>query len=339
LTFETADDFPPNLGDETIFYVSPPPPPIIVSTPPTFSDDNRTSNNGGGTHTTNTNTTTLSDNPRISRPPFIREDGEGESFSDLFPLEAHIPPQKNPVRVSPIEYVEHPVAFVPTESTVITDTYTEATEGADVPENAPLDITMLAMLGLTMAGAGLMKSESAIAKQKEQEAKKSQELANLQAQQSAQKADATANWEENLAMQADAELDVVVGVKQSQANKNYWAAYAIWLAEVAKANARKVAKAKEQFTQYIETNFKQLALLLGMSVLLGLLSLVSPSQNISSVPAGEHAKWDEYVQSYTNLLPYVPKKSCFDMLPGGGGTAVLRNESCAGGGGIAFILL
>ncbi len=232
--FETADDFPPTLGEGNIYIFTP---------PPDFSDDSRISNNGEGQHTTNTNTTTLSDNPRISRPPFIREGGEGELFSDIFPLEAHTPPQKNPVRVSPIEYVEHPVAFVPTENTVITDTYTEATEGANNPENAPLDVTMLAMLGLTIAGAGIMKSESAIAKQKEQEAKKAEELANLQAQQSVQKADASANWEENLAMQAEANLDVVVGVKQSQANKNYWAAYALWKAQVALVEAKKRTQA------------------------------------------------------------------------------------------------
>jgi len=99
------------------------------------------------------------------------------------------------------------------------------------------------MLGLTIAGAGIMKSESAITKQKEQEAKKSQELANLQAQQSAQKADATANWEENLAMQAEAKQIVMTQVTQSQANKEFWSAYAVWKEKVTLAGAKRQAQA------------------------------------------------------------------------------------------------
>jgi len=291
--FETDDDFPPNVGDETIFYVSPPPPPVIISTPPTFSDDNRTSNNGEGQHTTNTNTTTLSDNPRISRPPFIREDTETTRLSDVFPLEAHIPPAGNPPRLSrlpvireeihelgnitpdshqtgntsdkirrtptiiregdfaleshpprvrtnpvPLEYVEHPVAFVPTESAIISD----PTTGATIPENAPLDVTMLAMLGLTMAGAGVMKSESARKKQDELAKQDAIAQANLVAVLAEQKDSAEENWAENQVMQENAQQSVMTEVTQSEANRQFWADYAIWEQKVAEAEAKRQAE-------------------------------------------------------------------------------------------------
>jgi len=76
-----------------------------------------------------------------------------------------------------------------------------------------------------------------------------------------------------------------------------------------------------------------------MSVLLGLLSLESPSQNILSMPVGEHATWDEYIQSYTNISSDLPEKSCFDVLPGGSGSAALQRMECEGGDGIITFLI
>jgi len=227
--FETDDDFPPNVGDETIFYVSPPPPPVIISTPPTFSDDNRTSNNGEGQHTTNTNTTTLSDNPRISRPPFIREDTETTRLSDVFPLEAHLPPQKNPVRVSPMEYVEHPLAFVSTPSTSVVYT---APPQSKPTTSSPLDVTMLAVLGMTMAGAGIMKSQTAISKQKEQIQVDSLAQSQLASAKAQQNATASANWAQNQTMQANAYQWVVGQVTQSEANRIHFENLSNWQRDV-----------------------------------------------------------------------------------------------------------
>jgi len=61
----------------------------------------------------------------------------------------------------------------------------------------------------------------------------------LQAQQSAQKQVAQANWAENQAMQASAKQAVVTQVIQSQANKDFWAAYAEWQLKVAEAEQKR----------------------------------------------------------------------------------------------------
>jgi hypothetical protein len=104
-------------------------------------------------------------------------------------------------------------------------------------------LATLATLGIITAGAGaITMTATALAKKREQDEAKAAQLATLQAQKAVQAQNAQANWAENQVMQAEAGLDVVVEVKQSQANKNYWAAYALWLAEVAEANARKVEK-------------------------------------------------------------------------------------------------
>jgi len=140
-----------------------------------------------------------------------------------------------PIRVSPIHYVEHPVAFVPTPTTVLDNN----SQGSSIPQNLPLDVTMLAMMGLTLAGAGMMKTQTAVAKQNEQATQQAQALAQLQAQQSAQKQTAQANWAENQAMQASAKQAVVTQVIQSQANKDFWAAYAEWQLKVAEAEQKR----------------------------------------------------------------------------------------------------
>jgi len=93
---------------------------------------------------------------------------------------------------------------------------------------------MIAMLGLTMAGAGMMKSQTAIAKKNAQQVQKAQALADLQVQQTAQAQTAQANWAENQAMQASAKQTVMTQVTQSQANKDFWSAYAVWQQQVAR---------------------------------------------------------------------------------------------------------
>jgi len=90
------------------------------------------------------------------------------------------------------------------------------------------------MMGLTLAGAGMMKTQTAVAKQNEQATQQAQALAQLQAQQSAQAQTAQANWAENQAMQASAKQAVVTQVTQSQANKDFWSAYAVWQQQVAR---------------------------------------------------------------------------------------------------------
>jgi len=124
---------------------------------------------------------------------------------------------------------------VPTPTTVIDNN----SQGSSIPENTPLDVTMLAMMGLTLAGAGMMKTQTAVAKQNEQATQQAQALAQLQAQQSAQKQAAQANWAENQAMQASAKQAVVTQVIQSQANKDFWAAYAEWQLKVAEAEQKR----------------------------------------------------------------------------------------------------
>jgi len=219
--FETRDDFPPNLGDGNI---------NIFTTPPDFSDDNRILNNGGGVHTTNTNTTTLSDNPRVSRLPFIREGDKTTNLSDVFPLESHTPPQKNPVRViSPIEYVDHPVAFEPIPSTSVV--YTTPPQPKPTT-SSPLDVTMLAVLGMTMAGAGVMKSQTAISKQKEQIQADSLAQAQLASAKAQQNVTASTNWAQNQAMQANAYQQVVNQVTQSEANQIHVENFNNWQRDV-----------------------------------------------------------------------------------------------------------
>jgi len=124
---------------------------------------------------------------------------------------------------------------VPTPTTVIDNN----SQGSSIPQNLPLDVTMLAMMGLTLAGAGMMKTQTSIAKKQEQQAQNVQALAQLQAQQSAQKQVAQANWAENQAMQASAKQAVVTQVIQSQANKDFWAAYAEWQLKVAEAEQKR----------------------------------------------------------------------------------------------------
>jgi hypothetical protein len=218
---------------------------------------------------------------------------------------------------SPIEYVEHPVAFVPTPSTAVVYPSAPAT----TPPASPVDQTMLAMLGLTITGAGVMKSQTAIAKQNALNAQKAQDLAKLQAQQDAQKADASANWEQNLAMQAEAGQDVVVGVKQSQANKNYWAAFAIWKAQVALVEAKK--RAQELAKRQIQALAKKQATLK---------TITSKNQKSSSTktkPVEESASRGKLVNESSNRNKPTLKKGIAGLAMLGalflGGSALISN--------------
>jgi hypothetical protein len=112
---------------------------------------------------------------------------------------------------------------------------------------------MLAMLGLTMAGAGVMKSQSAQKKQQEL----AQANAVAQAQLVTAKADqaqtASVNWAENQAMQASAKQSVVTQVSQSQANKDFWVAYADWQRKAILAEQkRKLIQILSQNTPFID---------------------------------------------------------------------------------------
>jgi len=90
---------------------------------------------------------------------------------------------------------------------------------------------------------------------------------------------------------------VIVAGKQSQANKNYWAAYAIWQAKVAEARARRRAaelarrraEAETQLRQLINQYGSLLRLLLVLGVVVfTLLSLIpqstKPNENIYAKP-------------------------------------------------------
>jgi hypothetical protein len=135
------------------------------------------------------------------------------------------------------------IAPQPTSNVVFVTDTTNA-QGASETPSSPLDVTMLAMLGLTMAGAGVMKSQSAQKKQQEL----AQANAVAQAQLATAKADqaqtAGANWAENQAMQASAKQTVVTQVTQSQANKDFWVAYNNWFRQAQIANQIQILKAK-----------------------------------------------------------------------------------------------
>jgi len=136
---------------------------------------------------------------------------------------------------NPVEYVEHPVAFVPTENAIISNPPT----GTSVPENAPLDVTMIAMMGLTMAGAGLMKSESARKKQDELAKADALATATLATALAEQKESAQENWAENQAIRAEAKQQVYTKVTQSQANIDFWSSYTAWKIKVAEAEEKR----------------------------------------------------------------------------------------------------
>jgi len=101
---------------------------------------------------------------------------------------------------------------------------------------------MLAMLGLTMAGAGMMKSESA--RKKQDELVKADTLANvaLATALAEQKDFAEENFAENQTIQANAQQSVMTEVTQSEANRQFWADYAIWEQKVAEAEAKRQAQ-------------------------------------------------------------------------------------------------
>ncbi len=112
---------------------------------------------------------------------------------------------------------------------------------------------MIAMLGLTMAGAGVMKSESARKKQDELAKQDAIAQANLVAILAEQKDSAEDNWAENQAMRAEAKQQVYTKVTQSQANKDFWASYTAWKIKVAEAEEkRRQAELEARIKAYYE---------------------------------------------------------------------------------------
>jgi len=98
---------------------------------------------------------------------------------------------------------------------------------------------MLALLGLTIAGAGIMKSESAISKQKEQIQADSLAQAQLASAKAQQNASANVNWATNQTMQANAYQRAYNSVSQSFANQEFWAGYITWKVAVRLAEEKK----------------------------------------------------------------------------------------------------
>ncbi len=135
----------------------------------------------------------------------------------------------NPARPVERDYLESPFEIAPQPtSNVVFVTDTTSTQGASETPSSPLDVTMLAMLGLTMAGAGVMKSQSAQKKQHELAQANAIAQAQLATAKAEQAQTARANWEQNQAMQANANKKVYTKVQQSQANIDFWAAFAEW---------------------------------------------------------------------------------------------------------------
>jgi len=95
------------------------------------------------------------------------------------------------------------------------------------------------MLGLTMAGAGVMKSESARKKQDELAKAEAVAQANLITALAEQKESAEDNWAENQEMCAEAKQQVYTKVTQSQANIDFWASYTAWKIKVAEAEEKR----------------------------------------------------------------------------------------------------
>jgi hypothetical protein len=129
---------------------------------------------------------------------------------------------------------------------------------------------------------------------------KASQLAHLQAEQALQAETASANYAENQQKQAQATANVVMAGKQSQANKNFWYAYALWQQKVAQALARRraeaLAKKRAEAEALAKTKQKvdmarlaKLVLLgIGLSVIFALFSLIP--QDTTSKKDIEYAK-------------------------------------------------
>lgn len=143
--------------------------------------------------------------------------------------------------------VDTTLAPQPTSNIVFVSDTTSA-QGASETPSSPLDVTMLAMLGLTMAGAGVMKSESA--RKKQEGLAKADALAEitLATALAEQKDSAEENWAENQTLQANAQQAVMTEVTQSDANRQFWADYAIWEQKVAEAEAKRQAEQHQTAT-------------------------------------------------------------------------------------------
>ncbi|MCL4252601.1 MAG: hypothetical protein KJ043_02345 [Anaerolineae bacterium] len=257
--FETNDDFPPDLHNEGVYFTYPednhvadtayPPSPIIFA--------------GGNT---NNGSSVMPMENRISRSPVIRESDMTTNTIPLFPLEGRFPTDRqprlstlpytdteitappmrlsNPARPVERDYLESPfeIAPQPTSNIVFVSDTTSA-QGASETPSSPLDVTMLAMLGLTMAGAGVMKSQSAQKKQHELAQANAVAQAQLATAKAEQAQTASANWEQNQTMQANATKKVYTKVQQSQANIDFWASYVAWQVRVLESERKRQIEA------------------------------------------------------------------------------------------------
>jgi hypothetical protein len=121
---------------------------------------------------------------------------------------------------------------------------------ANNPVNGAL--ATLATLGIITAGAGaITMTATALAKKREQDEAKSAQMATLQVQQSAQAQSAGANWATNQTMQASAKQAVVTQVMQSQANKDFWVAYAEWRKRAEMAHLKYLSSIRQKPKQSI----------------------------------------------------------------------------------------
>jgi len=130
---------------------------------------------------------------------------------------------------------------------------------------------------------------------------------------------------------------VIVAGKQSQANKNYWAAYAIWKAKVAEARARRRAAEKARLeelrraqkpptapppSQPVLTPFMRFLLLLGISLLVVMASgsTVTSVNNRFAKPITVADSTIEESQSATHICYQFTRSTPFpfdDLLCGG----------------------
>ncbi|MDX2076209.1 MAG: hypothetical protein SFZ02_07245 [bacterium] len=330
--FETDDDFPPNLGDETLYYVSPPP---VVKTPPNVVINPRITTTGNdGKHNGNTETT-LHGDPNINRPPVIRESVEIVISEAVFPPITN-PPVGHPPRISTLPFIRerdnsddtpisqeannggNTIRFIPEimddgelflednpESAVIYDPLTSDTTSSSSPANG-----LLAILGVVAGAGALTLTATAIAKKKEQEAQQAQALADLQAQQATQAQNATTNWDANQLKQTEATQTVMLAGKQSQANKNYWAAYAIWKAKVAEAQARRRAQELARRQAEAETQLRQLVNQYGNLLRLLLVLGVVVFTLLSLIPQPIKPRDDIYAKP---LIPEQSQTACISM--------------------------
>jgi len=309
--FEARDDFPPDLHDERVYFHSPlvsPPNTLPFETaddfPPDLHDENVYF------HSPQIDRT----DEDIKRIPRIILDEE-------LPFVQAVPPLNENSTLNIIETLRELDApqIIPSATIISLVTTTTPLNGV---------LVTLATLGVITAGAGaLTMSANAIAKKKEQEAEKAQALADLQAQQALQAQTSIANWAENQAMQAQAGQAVVIGVTQSQANKNHWAAYADWQQKVAEVEFVKDVKnfVSDVLSDVQATSFYQnllgIASISRLAIALIMLIFTLNGSTITEL----------YTKVISNSLPNTLCDNLFDMTDVGSQSECMGGPQPAGG--------